>query len=115
MLKMSSSRENSPDWLRCFQAPTHSAVTLSSDSESPPSDRSLKEEKVDSKELSQDNEVDHKDPDISLQFKDYSNAEPSQMKIYSSTRKKNTKNQKSIKDGEALVEEETSKKHVKAQ
>ncbi|KAJ9167211.1 hypothetical protein P3X46_021877 [Hevea brasiliensis] len=31
---MSSSREDSPDWLRCFQAPTHSTVTLSSDSDS---------------------------------------------------------------------------------
>ncbi|KAL2339520.1 hypothetical protein Fmac_007460 [Flemingia macrophylla] len=29
---MSSSRESSPDWLRSFQAPTHSPLTLSSDS-----------------------------------------------------------------------------------
>ncbi|KAG2701279.1 hypothetical protein I3760_06G037100 [Carya illinoinensis] len=31
---MSSSREGSPDWLRSFQAPTHSTLMLSSDSES---------------------------------------------------------------------------------
>ncbi|KAJ4832483.1 hypothetical protein Tsubulata_000027 [Turnera subulata] len=29
---MSSSREESPDWLRCFQAPTRSNISLSSDS-----------------------------------------------------------------------------------
>lgn len=33
---MSDTREESPDWLRTFQAPTHSAVTLSSDSEPSP-------------------------------------------------------------------------------
>ncbi|GAY42573.1 hypothetical protein CUMW_067940 [Citrus unshiu] len=31
---MSGSREESPDWLRSFQAPTHSVLTLSSDSDS---------------------------------------------------------------------------------
>ncbi|KAF8389438.1 hypothetical protein HHK36_026133 [Tetracentron sinense] len=31
---MSDSREGSPDWLRCFQAPTQPVVTLSSDSDS---------------------------------------------------------------------------------
>lgn len=34
----SSSREDSPDWLRHFQAPTQAPVTLSSDTESSPSD-----------------------------------------------------------------------------
>ncbi|XP_015878598.3 DNA-binding protein BIN4 [Ziziphus jujuba] len=33
---MSSSREESPDWLRAFQAPTHSTISLSSDSEPSP-------------------------------------------------------------------------------
>ncbi|GAV78366.1 hypothetical protein CFOL_v3_21834 [Cephalotus follicularis] len=33
---MSYSREESPDWLRCFQAPTHSSPALSSDSNSSP-------------------------------------------------------------------------------
>ncbi|XP_020229104.1 DNA-binding protein BIN4 isoform X2 [Cajanus cajan] len=38
---MSSSRESSPDWLRSFQVPTHSPLTLSSDS------GSLNEDKTD--------------------------------------------------------------------
>ncbi|KAJ8760824.1 hypothetical protein K2173_021862 [Erythroxylum novogranatense] len=45
--RMSSSREDSPDWLRCFQAPSHSTFTLSSDSESSPGG-SYKRDKVDS-------------------------------------------------------------------
>lgn len=42
---MSNSREDSPDWLRCFQAPTH-AVALLSDSESSQSDITLREDKI---------------------------------------------------------------------
>lgn len=44
-VKMGSSREESPDWLHCFQAPTRSALTLSSDSDSPPEDSPLREDK----------------------------------------------------------------------
>lgn len=36
MVRMSDSREQSPDWLRTFQAPTQSTLTLSSDSEPSP-------------------------------------------------------------------------------
>lgn len=43
---MSSSREDSPDWLRSFQAPT-SKLTLSSDSNSSPNDSPLREDKTD--------------------------------------------------------------------
>ncbi|XWS50238.1 hypothetical protein CRYUN_Cryun12cG0071300 [Craigia yunnanensis] len=43
---MSSSREDSPDWLRSFQAPT-STLTLSSDSNSSPNDSPLREDKTD--------------------------------------------------------------------
>ncbi|PON83720.1 double-stranded DNA binding protein [Trema orientale] len=51
---MSSSRENSPDWLRCFKAPTaaHSTLELSSDSEPSPVGSPLKEERSDCEELS---------------------------------------------------------------
>ncbi|CAK9155745.1 unnamed protein product [Ilex paraguariensis] len=41
--QMSSSRETSPDWLRCFQAPTQSALSLSSASQSPPEDNPVSE------------------------------------------------------------------------
>ncbi|XVE64526.1 hypothetical protein DITRI_Ditri07aG0107600 [Diplodiscus trichospermus] len=43
---MSSSREDSPDWLRSFQAPT-SVLTLSSDSNSSPDGSPLREDKTD--------------------------------------------------------------------
>ncbi|XP_007039251.2 PREDICTED: DNA-binding protein BIN4 [Theobroma cacao] len=46
---MSSSRENSPDWLRSFQAPT-STLTLSSDSNSSPNCSPLREYKTDDEE-----------------------------------------------------------------
>nr|POF18152.1 dna-binding protein bin4 [Quercus suber] len=36
VVRMSDSREQSPDWLRTFQAPTQSTLTLSSDSEPSP-------------------------------------------------------------------------------
>ncbi|KAJ9166922.1 hypothetical protein P3X46_021611 [Hevea brasiliensis] len=45
---MSSSREDSPDWLRCFQAPTHSTVTLSSDSDSLQNVSPSRDDKIDS-------------------------------------------------------------------
>ncbi|KAJ1400568.1 putative DNA-binding protein BIN4-like isoform X2 [Sesbania bispinosa] len=44
---MSSSRESSPEWLRSFQVPSHSPVTLSSDSESLHDDISSNEDKTD--------------------------------------------------------------------
>ncbi|KAK7410792.1 hypothetical protein VNO78_01885 [Psophocarpus tetragonolobus] len=44
---MSSSRESSPDWLRSFQVPSHSPLTLSSDSGSPRDGGSLNEDKSD--------------------------------------------------------------------
>ncbi|KAL7003714.1 hypothetical protein U1Q18_004862 [Sarracenia purpurea var. burkii] len=47
---MDSSREQSPDWLRSFQAPIHSVLTLSSDSESSPNDSPLREDRLNSKE-----------------------------------------------------------------
>lgn len=42
---MSDSREDSPDWLRSFQAPSYSALTLSSDSELSPNDSSSSRER----------------------------------------------------------------------
>ncbi|XP_048231374.1 DNA-binding protein BIN4 isoform X2 [Ricinus communis] len=45
---MSSSRENSPDWLHCFQAPIHSTVTLSSDSDSLPNVSPSRGDQIDS-------------------------------------------------------------------
>ncbi|KAK7317053.1 hypothetical protein RJT34_00967 [Clitoria ternatea] len=44
---MSSSRESSPDWLRSFQVPSHSLLTLSSDSGSSHDGGSSYEDKVD--------------------------------------------------------------------
>ncbi|KAG5019297.1 DNA-binding protein BIN4-like isoform X2 [Glycine soja] len=44
---MSSSRESSPDWLRSFQAPSHSLLTLSSDSGSSRGGGSWNEDKTD--------------------------------------------------------------------
>ncbi|XP_065859721.1 DNA-binding protein BIN4-like [Euphorbia lathyris] len=52
---MSSSREDSPDWLRSFQAPT---VTLSSDSDSLPNDSPSRDDKRDSQSLEPDNNHD---------------------------------------------------------
>ncbi|TXG48474.1 hypothetical protein EZV62_024349 [Acer yangbiense] len=49
---MSGSREASPDWLRCFQAPTHSTLTLSSDSDSSHNGSRSIEEKIDCEEPS---------------------------------------------------------------
>ncbi|KAK3232162.1 hypothetical protein Dsin_004043 [Dipteronia sinensis] len=49
---MSGSREASPDWLRCFQAPTHSTMTLSSDSDSSHNGSRSIEEKIDCEEPS---------------------------------------------------------------
>ncbi|KAF3432705.1 hypothetical protein FNV43_RR23807 [Rhamnella rubrinervis] len=49
---MSSSREQSPDWLRAFQAPTHSTITLSSGSESSLNGNLLVEERTDWEESS---------------------------------------------------------------
>ncbi|KAF8008275.1 hypothetical protein BT93_K2065 [Corymbia citriodora subsp. variegata] len=48
---MSSSRENSPDWLRAFKAPTNSTVTLSSDSDYSQNDSPKKEDNVDTDKL----------------------------------------------------------------
>ncbi|OWM75491.1 hypothetical protein CDL15_Pgr021655 [Punica granatum] len=48
---MSSSREQSPDWLRSFQVPAHSALTVSSDPEHFPSDSSSENDTVDSDKL----------------------------------------------------------------
>ncbi|XP_057951382.1 DNA-binding protein BIN4 isoform X3 [Malania oleifera] len=47
---MSSSREGSPDWLRCFQAPTNSTLILSSDSGSSPNDSPLRKDVIDDEE-----------------------------------------------------------------
>ncbi|KAI9157156.1 hypothetical protein LWI28_017667 [Acer negundo] len=49
---MSGSREASPDWLRSFQAPTHSTMTLSSDSDSSHNGSRSIEEKIDCEEPS---------------------------------------------------------------
>eukprot|EP00262_Sarcandra_glabra_P008573 TRINITY_DN22135_c0_g1_i1.p1 TRINITY_DN22135_c0_g1~~TRINITY_DN22135_c0_g1_i1.p1 ORF type:complete len:298 (+),score=70.15 TRINITY_DN22135_c0_g1_i1:218-1111(+) len=49
---MSSSREGSPDWLRCFQAPNRSFVTLSSGSDSSPNRNPTREEDINLKESS---------------------------------------------------------------
>ncbi|XP_058068181.1 DNA-binding protein BIN4 isoform X2 [Magnolia sinica] len=43
---MSSSREDSPDWLRCFQAPNHSVVTLSSSSDSSPNNSPIRDKEI---------------------------------------------------------------------
>ncbi|KDP24772.1 hypothetical protein JCGZ_25172 [Jatropha curcas] len=45
---MSSSREDSPDWLRCFQAPTRSTLILSSDSDSLPNVTPSRDVKIES-------------------------------------------------------------------
>ncbi|KAM7504954.1 hypothetical protein LguiB_003858 [Lonicera macranthoides] len=47
---MSSSRDNSPDWLRSFQGPAQSALALSSDSEPPPDDSPLSEDEKDNQQ-----------------------------------------------------------------
>ncbi|KAA8533509.1 hypothetical protein F0562_031057 [Nyssa sinensis] len=49
---MSSSREESPDWLRSFQAPAPSALTLSSGSEASPHDSPTGEDTVDHEKTS---------------------------------------------------------------
>ncbi|XP_062147456.1 DNA-binding protein BIN4 [Alnus glutinosa] len=49
---MSSSREESPDWLRSFQAPSHSVLTVSSDSQSSLKDSPSREDRVDVEEPS---------------------------------------------------------------
>ncbi|KAL8151239.1 hypothetical protein V2J09_021047 [Rumex salicifolius] len=49
LLEMSNSREDSPDWLRAFQAPEHSVLTLSSDSEDSIKHSSLKDDTADVK------------------------------------------------------------------
>ncbi|KAK4768764.1 hypothetical protein SAY86_026914 [Trapa natans] len=49
---MSSSREQSPDWLRSFQAPIHSAPTVSSYQDLFLSDNSSEEGNVDCDKLS---------------------------------------------------------------
>lgn len=48
---MSDSREDSPDWLRAFKAPTNSTVTLSSDSDYSQNDSPKEEDNVDSDKL----------------------------------------------------------------
>ncbi|XP_052192466.1 DNA-binding protein BIN4 [Diospyros lotus] len=51
---MSSSREESPDWFRAFQAPTQSVLMVSLDSDSSPSNSPLREDtELSSKETSQ--------------------------------------------------------------
>ncbi|CAL5443515.1 unnamed protein product [Camellia sinensis] len=54
---MSSSREESPDWLRTFQAPTQSILTLSSGSESSPNDSPLREDGTSEKKPSSSKET----------------------------------------------------------
>ncbi|KAI7989525.1 DNA-binding protein BIN4 [Camellia lanceoleosa] len=54
---MSSSREESPDWLRTFQAPTQSILTLSSGSESSPNDSPLREDGTNEKKPSSSKET----------------------------------------------------------
>ncbi|KAE8077574.1 hypothetical protein FH972_016128 [Carpinus fangiana] len=49
---MSSSREESPDWLRSFQAPSHSVLPVSSDSQSSLKDSPSREDIVDIEEPS---------------------------------------------------------------
>ncbi|KAL7168721.1 hypothetical protein ACSBR2_039047 [Camellia fascicularis] len=54
---MSSSREESPDWLRTFQAPTQSVLTLSSGSESSPNGSPLREDGTNDKKPSSSKET----------------------------------------------------------
>lgn len=55
---MSSSGGDSPDWLRCFKAPNHSVVTLSSSSDSSPSNSPTRDE-----------DIRHDEPTGSVSFK----------------------------------------------
>lgn len=50
-VQMSSSRENSPDWLRAFKAPPNSTVSLSSDSDYSQNDSPKREDDVDTDKL----------------------------------------------------------------
>ncbi|KAK6135178.1 hypothetical protein DH2020_031074 [Rehmannia glutinosa] len=54
---MSSSREESPDWLRSFQEQNHSIWSLSSDSESSPDARLVKNDKATKREVSADKDL----------------------------------------------------------
>ncbi|RWR82656.1 DNA-binding protein BIN4 isoform X4 [Cinnamomum micranthum f. kanehirae] len=58
---MSSSREESPDWLRSFKAQNHSVVTLSSSSDSSPNNSPVREEDNQHEELAV-NVLQDKDP-----------------------------------------------------
>ncbi|KAE9464675.1 hypothetical protein C3L33_03435, partial [Rhododendron williamsianum] len=49
---MSDSREESPDWLRAFEAPTRSVLTLSSGSEASPQGSPLTDDRTNDKEPS---------------------------------------------------------------
>ncbi|THF98746.1 hypothetical protein TEA_017818 [Camellia sinensis var. sinensis] len=131
---MSSSREESPDWLRTFQAPTQSVLTLSSGSESSPNDSPLREDGTNekkpssSKETSQFTEKDE-DQDTSLCGRGDESASKKTLKAksptkkgpkveHTSVKKKKTDNRSKpgndIKNGsdEKAAKQEKSEKHI---
>ncbi|KAL5805395.1 hypothetical protein ACOSQ3_032195 [Xanthoceras sorbifolium] len=117
---MSEPGEESPDWLRSFQAPTLSTMTLSSDSDSSHSDSHSMEEKIDCEEPSVPDSSQLPLPDKGIVIGESGTESPShdvckakslkdQLKVdHTSTKKK--KRQDDVKVTKKVV----SEKHVEA-
>ncbi|XP_065847882.1 DNA-binding protein BIN4-like isoform X3 [Euphorbia lathyris] len=116
---MSSSREDSPDWLRSFQAPT---VTLSSDSDSLPDDSPSRDDKSNSQSLEPDNnhDIDLGDGGAESPSNKISKARASgrgKTADEIAPKKMKTKKKDKIRGDESdgqVSEEATSEKHVEA-
>ncbi|KAM1184031.1 hypothetical protein ACFX19_002313 [Malus domestica] len=128
---MSSSREESPDWLRSFQVPeTHSSVELSSDSEASLNGVPSGEDKTDSPELSphKSSKLSDEDENSGKVLRESAAESPSDKKLKrnSPKQRKKVEDQKPLKkkkleiskEGEGnsddveVAEEEASGKHI---
>ncbi|KAK9292125.1 hypothetical protein L1049_020083 [Liquidambar formosana] len=120
---MSSSREESPDWIRCFQGPTHSALTLSSDSESSPNDSTLREDSINEEkpslhetsqfpEKEKNQDIILSDRDAEYPSKKTSRAKSLRKQIPTKKKKKLTNKGGGNESDVMLVKEETSEKHI---
>lgn len=119
--KMSSSREDSPDWLRCFQAPTHSTLTLSSDSDSvsSPNVSPSRDDKIESQSPQRDNNHDIVPSESGAESPSNQISKAKAPKRGSigdgiTTKKKRKKKEERQEDGAdgLATEEATSEKHV---
>lgn len=123
LVGMSNSREDSPDWLRAFQAPKHSVLTLSSDSEASQRNSPLNDDTAGVKRDSAfdestlvESDEDQKKVSSKLSAKPINKKTPrKRLKVEgTSTKQRKTMdfNKRAGKDVTAKIEEESSEKQI---